>query len=503
MVFERGRVMINRRFYNSLLFVFTFVLAGCVSTPPDAKAAQTAPDWFLSQPKDDATYRYFVGSGTSKSGDMAEAEQVAVGDIINKIFFYIGVEITSDTTADAKASKDKFESEISQVVKTSGRTKLSGFELVEKLPVEKSGETTLYVLARYNKKELDARKAEMERIFRERDEAISKPEKEGTDLSNKGKFYQAAIKFIAAAAAASTSKVANAEIYFKRNIDLAMQSVEMITFVKVNDNLEGLAGQKFGEPFRLKVADGADEDSPGIPDAAIEITYMTATKTGTTTKFVKTKTDSKGIVEFEHPIPEFVGPGSVTMALNLESYMEGLGSVRKEYADMVEGLEDLIATKRTKFSYEITSNSKNINTGIVILDIDQDGAALPKTETGQALLAELTAQKFKIKSLAMKPAELLDKGDFDVIEILETRFAATTERAIFGTARILSFSSNAGKVVAKCTATIQVVDLKSKEVLLTIVKDANGMGNDEAQAQSAAFKSIGKLIGTEIKNKLR
>jgi hypothetical protein len=479
------------------------LFAGCVSEPPKAKAAQTAPDWFLSQPKDDASFRYFVGSGTSKAGDMAEAEQIAVGDIINKIFFYVGVEVTSDTTADAKSSKDKFESEISQVVKTSGKTKLSGFELMEKMPIQKDTETTIYILARYNKKELDARKAEIERMFKEREEAISGPEKEGIDLANQGKFYQAAVKFIAAAVASSTSKVANAEIKFKRNIDQAMEAVDNISLNKQNDNLEGHAGQVFPEPFKLKVANGTDKDSPGVPDVMVEITYKVATKNDTTTKYTKIKTNASGLIEFTHPIPEFVGSGSVIMILNLDAYTEALGKVPTEYKEMVEGLEDLITTKLVKFAYEVSSNAKNIITGILILDIDQDGAALSKTESAQALLGKLTAEKFKTKNLPMKPAELLDKGDFDIIELLASKYATSVERAIFGTARILSIAPNSGKYLAKCTATVQVVDLKTKEILLTIVKDANGLGSNESQAQSAALKNIGETIGDVIRNKLR
>jgi hypothetical protein len=492
--------MIDRKILGCISIALAFIIAGCVSAPSEKKTTQTAPDWFLSQPKDDATFRYYVGSGTSKSGDMAEAEKIAIGDVIDKIFMYIGVEVTSDTTAEAKSSKDKFESDIIQVVKTSGRTKLSGFELVEKLPIEKGTETTIYILARYNKKELEARKAEIDRIFKERDEAISGPEKEGLDLSNKGKFYSSAIKFIEAAVASSTSKVANAEIKFKRNIDQAMQSVEMITFKTMNNDLATLAGQKFPEPFTLKVADGADDDAPGVPDVSVNISYMSPTKTQ---KFMKTKTNSDGIVEFDHPAPEFVGKASVTMQLDLGSYMEKLGKVPREYEAMVEALDDLIATKLIRFGYEVSSNAKNISMGIVILDIDQDGAALSKTETAQALVAELSAEKFKTKSLSMRPADLLDKGDFDVIELLASRYASTSERAIFGTARILSFTPNQKKIIAKCTATVQVVDLKTKEILLTIVKDANGLGDDEAQAQATAFKNIGKTIGAEIKNKLR
>ena len=486
----------------SVLPIFILVSA-CVSQAQTPKSLLKAPDWFLNQPKDDSTFRYFVGSGSSSKGDVAGAEKIAVQDIIDKIFFYIGVEVSSNTTAEAKASKDKFESDIQQVVKTQGQTRLSGFELMEKLPLEKGDNVTIYVLARYNKKELDARKAEIEKMFKEREEAISGPEKEGIDLADKGKYFQAVIKFIEAATAASTSKVANAEIKFKRNIDEAKEAVDKINLIKLNDNLEGHAGQKFSEPFKLKVTNGTSEDDPGVPGVLIEVTYKIVSKSGVSPKTTKVKTKENGMLEFDHPIPDFVGADTVKMTLNLESYTSALSDVPAQYSELVDSLESLIVGKKTVFAYKVSSNAKNIITGIVILDINVDGGPLSKTETGQSLLSALTEEKFKTKNLPLKPSELLDKGDFDIIEILTAKYSSDAERAIFGTARILSFSDNDDRKIAKCSGTVQVVDLKTKEILLTIVKDVNEMGKDENQAQSAAFKKLGKEIGKEIKNKLR
>jgi hypothetical protein len=481
-----GKIMITSLLAAAIFF------GGCVSGPQQAKAAQSVPDWVLSQPKDDATYKYFVGSGTSKTGDMAEAEKTAVSDIIGKIFFYIGVEITSETTATAKASKDQYEADILQVVKTSGQTKLSGFELMEKLPVQKDKEVTLYILSRYNKKELEARKAEMEKIFKEREEAISGPEAEGITLAKQGKYYQAVVKFIAAAAAASTSKVANADIKFKRNIDQAMDAVDKINLVKLNDNLEGLAGQEFPAPFKVKVVNGADADAPGVPDVVLEINYKVASKTGVSSKSAKMKTNPTGVLEFQHPIPEFVGSDTVKMALNLESYLDALSNVPASYTEMTDSLESLIVGKKVVFDYKVTSNAKNISTGIVILDIDADGRAISKTDTAQALVSALSEEKFKTKNLPLKPSELLDKGDFDVIELLALKYSADVERAIFGTARILNVTDSDGKKIAKCTGTVQVVDLKTKEILLTVVKDVNEMAIATLRRSLQCLKNSGR-----------
>jgi hypothetical protein len=298
--------------------------------------------------------------------------------------------------------------------------------------------------------------------------------------------------------------VENAEIKFERNINKAKAAVEKINLIKLNDNLKGLAGQPLSEPFKLKVVSGASEDSPGIPDVVIDVGYTEISKAGKTrNRSQKMKTDTQGICSFEHPIPDFVGSEEVKMSLDFESYMEPLWETPPEFNEMVDGLDSLIVGKKATFSFTVESNAKNIDTGIVILDIDVDAQPVKKTETASSLLGTLTGERFKVRLLALNPAELKDKSDYDIIELLIEKYAAQVRRSIFGIARVLSFSEKSGKTFAKCSATIQVVDLETNEILLTVVKTVNAMGSDDKAAQSDGFKRLGEEIGEEIKNKLR
>ncbi|MBN1699757.1 MAG: hypothetical protein JW881_19740 [Spirochaetales bacterium] len=485
------------------------VLAGCVSSSPSKEnagktAAKSAPDWFFNPPKDDAKNKYFIGSGSSETGDISAAEDNAIRDLMDQIIMYIGVQVTSDTTSTAVASLDDFESDIRQTVKVKGSARVTGFEIKEKLPHEKDGKLTMYILAAYNKIELEKERERIRKIFEEQYEAISGPEAEGERLAGSGKYYEAAIKFMEAAGAAASSKVENAEIKFERNINKAKSAVEKINLIKLNDNITGLAGQSLPEPFMLKVTSGASEDSPGIPDVVLDVGYTEINNAGKTRyKSQKMKTDENGICSFEHPIPDFVGAADVKMSLDFDSYMEPLWDTPSEFSEMVDGLDSLIISKKATFAFAVESNAKNIDTGIVILDIDVDAEAVKKTETASSLLGTLTDERFKIRLLNLNPGDLKDKSDYDIIAILSNKYASQVKRAVFGTARVLSFSEKSGKTFAKCSATIQVVDLESGEILLTVVKTVNAMGSDEKTAQSDGFRRLGEEIGKEIKNKLR
>ncbi|MBN1412001.1 MAG: hypothetical protein JW969_14225 [Spirochaetales bacterium] len=486
----------------SLLILVT----GCVSQPaPDKTNALDAPDWALKKPNDDASYKYFVGSGNSSKGNAVDAEKIAVQDIIDQIILYIGVQITSNTTATAKASLDKFEADLTQTVTTKGATNVAGFEVQEKFPISrKNGEFMMYILARYDKKALEKQKKEMEKIFQERKDAIDIPHNEGISLMGQGKYYEAVAKFLAAASAASKSEVQNAGIYFEENINLAMECVEHINFVKLNDNLEGLVGNPLPEPFKLKVVTGMNESDKGVPDANVVVNYVELSSNGKRRdRRMSVKTDDSGVIAFEHPIPQFVGSEKVTMYLDIGPYLESLEDIPSGKENILEGLEDLAVSKKAVFQYSVSSNAKNISTGLVILDLDEDDTPMSKSATQASILAALTAEKFKVRNLSINPKELKDKSDYDIIEMLTKKFKNQVERVIFGTVRVLSYTENDGMKFAKCTATVQIVDLGTGEVLLTLVKNTNGMGADDNTAAANGFKSIGTGLGKDIKNQLK
>ena len=169
-----------------LLLIFLFLLiSGCVSEPaPDNNKNEIVPpDWVLAKPQDDNSFMYFTGTGTSGSGDNAEAKNFATSGLLAEIMQYIGVTVTTETEATAKATLDQFQADITQTVTQESTVTLAGFEVMEIwIDDRRAPAITIYILARYSKIELSKEKARIEALFIEQETAISVPEKQGMTL---------------------------------------------------------------------------------------------------------------------------------------------------------------------------------------------------------------------------------------------------------------------------------------------------------------------------------
>jgi hypothetical protein len=484
--------------------VMTAVLALAVLGCAGSAATRPAPDWVSTPPKPDANFYYFTGAGTSKDNDQAMAEQIARGAMIDEIMRYIGVKVTAETTAVARASVDSFKSDVLQSITQTGSGRIAGLQVSDKYVDAKTNGTTVYLLARYAKKDLDKEKKRIEDLFIEQQRAVSDPETQAKGLEGEGDYYGAAVKYIQAATAAATSGLDNAKIKFERNINAAKNALDRIALVKLNDNLKTAAGTAFADPFTLKVVAGATSKDPGIPEVAITAVYTEIKQDRKQVRTVSLKTDARGMASFTYPVPEFVGPEKVTMMIDLGAYLDPLDNLPKEFATAVGGLEDVAAGKRVVFNLSTFSSAREIETGIAVVIIDESGSPSAGKEFAAGIMKALSDARFQLKTVAMDPAALAGEDDAAIIAAAAAKTAGgKTARVIFGTARFESSESDSGNVFAKVSGTVKVADLKTGAILLTVAKTKAALGKTEAAARAAAFQQLGQDIGQDIANKLR
>jgi hypothetical protein len=495
---NKGKVYIEPIF--SALLVILFLAAGCAGGP-QVKESQP-PEWVLTQPTDDETYAYFVGYGTSGSGDMAEARNIATAAMLDEILRFLGVRVTSETTAEARGSLDSFKADITQIVRQTGAAKITGFTITDTwADKRKEPAVTLYVLGRYDRKELLKEKENIEKLFIEEDRAISVPESEGKSLAAERRYYEAAIKFITAAGAALKSKVGNADIKYKRNLDQAMESIENINLIKLNDNIEGMAGEELPELITLKVVDGADRSDHGIPGASLIISYQELNKASGKMRFKETemKSDENGVAAFRHPIPEFVGSSRVSFSLDLSSYLRILDSAEGIQRDQVDGLEELLVRKKATFIISAVSNAQNILTGVFIMDYNKAGEPAGTQSTSNALVSELS--EFRLTTMTLTGSE--GKSEAYIIGELKKKYGDRVERLLIGTVRIVEIKKSSGKFLAKAAGSVKVLEIATGDLLFSDQMEKSGLGNNEDDASSRAYKEIGKLLGKSVRNNLR
>lgn len=484
------------------------ILAACGSSPPSTQPArgakaETPPDWVLKPPEPDARYMYFTGSGQSKTGGIAEAEEIARGAVLDEITRYLGVRITSETTAVARSSLESYQADLVQTLKAASSARVAGLELAERWVSEREGRVTVYLLARYGQAELTREKKRLEELFRERIEAVSGPEREGKELLAEGRLYQAALKFLEASAAAFKSDLENAEIQFERNLNQAREAVRRIAVIKLNDNLKTYVGQEFSEPFRAAVVAGAGPSDPPIAGAAVRVSYKEARSGGrTTTRTLLLKTDPQGRVSFKPPAPALVGRETLTMSLDLSDALEALEAVPNRLYGQVEAFQDLLRTRSVSFAYESLSQAASIATGVAVFDLDATGAPIAMAETAAGLLGELGKAGFKAVSLPVSAGEVAGRQDAQVLAAL-AGFQGQVQRVIFGTARIADSEQEGSTIIIQVSGTVKVVELATGKVLLTANRSKRAQGGNASAALAAAFKMLGEEFGKAIANELR
>jgi hypothetical protein len=484
------------------------LLAACGSTPPSTQPAQsvkveTPPAWVLKPPEADAQYMYFTGSGESKSSSMAEGEEIARGALLDEIMRYLGVRITSETTATAKASLESYQADVVQTLKSTSSGRVTGLQITERWASERGGRLTVYLLARYLKADLAKEKRRLEEVFREKIEAVSGPEREGQELEAQGQLYKAALRYLEAASAAFKSELENADIKFERNMNQAREAVRRIGLAKLNDNLKTYVGQEFREPFGAAVVNGSRPSDPPIADAAVQVAYKEAKGSGkpaTRTRLIKS--DLQGRVAFQPPAPDFAGAGELTMSLDLSEALEALEEVPDRLYGQVEAFQDLVRKKSVSFSYESISMAATIPTGIAVFDLDASGNPILAAETASGLLGELGKAGFKVASLPVPAGNVAGRQDAQVLAAL-AGFQSQVQRVIFGTASIADTAQEGTTIIIQVTGTVKVVELATGKILLTANKSKRAQGSNASAALAAAFKALGVELGKAVANQLR
>ncbi len=488
-----------------LLCVVLLALAvGCVSSGDKKSSAKGKPGWIDTPPEDTANAVFFVGAGSDKTGDAAKAREMANADLVSNISKFLGVKITAETTTEARESLTEFENKLTSTIREQSKAQISDLKIADSYTETSDSMVNVFVLGEYNKKTLLAEQTRIKKLFEEQVEAISGPEKAGDDFLKAGSFYQAAVKYIEAAVAATSSEVDNADIKFKRNMDKAKNALSSINLYALNSGLKGMSGQPLAEPFKLKVSGGSSPDAAGLSGVPIAIGYKELKNNGKMgASSAEVQSDASGLVSFSFPaVQRFVGAEKVTMSLNMTSNIQPLDNVPKKYLDQVDSLKQAVNAKRVSFEFVLASAAKSVPTAVLVIDADNRNAPTGKAETSSGVLEALSAEKFNVAVLPYDSA-LASMDEASAVAYLKRQYGSKYERIIFGTATISDFAEKDGKFTVKVSGSIQAYDLKSGQVLYSSGnKFKSALGNNSSSAMSAAFKQFGKLIGEDMVNSL-
>ena len=488
------------KFFTLLGVIFIVGCANVAVREPESGP----PEWVANPPIDDESFIYFIGSGSSLAGDRAEAEELAREIIVGDIVRYVGVAVTSETEVVAKGTLDSFESEITQHLTAKSAGRIAGLEIIGRWEDRKNDSITVYLQSRYERSELLKERDRIENIFKEILAAINRPEEEARTLENSGHYFGAAIKSVEAAAAVMKSDLENAEMRFEANINRAKQALDRINLVAFNDRVQAITGREVLEPFRVKVAAGVSEYDSGIADVNLEIRYTVLTTGGKKKQQHSTlKSNDEGIVVFLHPVPFFVGTAEVVVSLDVAAHLKAVADVPASLGSSVDGLKDMVKTKKLVLFLDSISMAQEIETGIVFLNVDSEGKPMERQETADGLLESLTTKQFKVRVIAFSTEMLLTASDADIVSQLATEYQDDVERVIYGTAKLSDHEEDNDMVIVSVTGAAKAVELATGDVLLSVQRTKGAIGKNFETALGIALRKLGEDLGAEIANNLR
>ncbi|MFW6214916.1 MAG: hypothetical protein ACOC45_03105 [Alkalispirochaetaceae bacterium] len=489
----------KRRAHLLTLLALPLLFFAC-ATGGDGAGADGAPppEWVVDPPESTAQLEYFLGSASSAEGDVAAAEEQAVADLLAEITRYMGVRVTSESTAEARASLDDFETDVTQIVRQESDARVEGLR-VEDRYVERSGDrATVYILASYEQAALAAERARIAALFQERVDAIAVPESQARSLEDQGAYLEAALRYIEAASAAAGSTLENAEIRFERNITAARSIVSELTLEKENDNLSTNVNTPFDDPFLTRVTVAGRP----LPEAELLVSYKVLRSNGRTgVATARVRTDSRGVAAFDHPVPQFVGDETLSVGLDLNAYLTPLETAPSRFQGQVDSLLDILASKRVLFRYSVESGAGDVPTAIAILATDIAGNPIDDRATESGLLQRLSNEDFDIRLLSISREELAELDQSAVIDRVREAAGEDVQRVIFGVVGIDEFEERDG-IIVRVSGSVTAVRLADGAVLASAEGFQRSRGRSSQSAISAAFRGLGDRFAEELLREL-
>lgn len=473
-----------------------FLLASCASAPA---ATKKAPAWIFETPKPDATNTYFVGTSSDAGGDVATATNDAAANLIASIMQAVGVSVSVKTEGVAKASLDSYQAELKQTVTTEANNRLGGFQVKEKFVEKdkKTGRVTVYVLASYVTAELQAEKKRIKDMFDAYEKAVSVPESAGLAFMQEGRAYEAVRKFVEAGVAASGANIDNADQKMERNINSARTALSRIRFDKAGvESYKALVGQPFPQPFKVRLVSGEGGGAPGVPGATLQVSYQRKQGNRLTSKTETAVTDPSGTLSYSPPAPDFVGKAKLLVKLDFQSSIDLLDKLPPKFAAYRDSLAEELKGKYIEIPYEVSSNAKNVPTGVALVDLDEAGKPVAGAQAQAGLVDALAKEKFVVKSLAVDPAAL---AAMDEAAAVAAAKAAGLARVAFGSAKIDSIRKDGSNFITSAKAQVKVLDVATGQILYSAEKGATGFGADEQTARRNAYRDLGgNAIGKDL-----
>jgi hypothetical protein len=470
-------------------------LLGCAGGP--GLTSRRAPEWVLAPPSANAEFEYFVVSASAAESS-AEAEEAAGYVLLSQINQALGVEISVETSAEARSTLDSFEANLVQLVTQRGTGQIEGLRVTDRYIAEQADGVVVYLLGEYERGAFEAERAKRQSILRQREQLVTGPEIEADRLVASGRLTQAVLLYGQAAAAAAASDVRIAPVVLERSLQKAAETGARLELTAVSGPATAALGRDIGEPIVFRLRDDRGEPVPG---ASVEVSYVHRRGNRDVVRTAALLSDAAGLITFRHPAPERVGEFTVTVRLDIQPLLSTLNSLPQSVRAQADAVQDTLVNIRATHQFVVLSQAREIPTAVIVLDLDAAGAPMPDDRAGRGIVEALSQSGFQLRSVAITPNQITGMSSAEVVAFLRPRVNADVTRVIFGSARIAEFQESDGALV-KVSGEVTAVDLQSGAVLYSASGIKNARSRTADRAIATAFAELGRQLGEELASNL-
>jgi hypothetical protein len=462
------------------------------------------PSWITVIPEE-KRYFYYVGTSTDSPNFDAGKEQ-ALSDALSQVVATIGVRATASASFEERYFAEQFTTTIESELLTRGKAKLQDAEVKEIYfeqwkPRDGTPIFRVWLLLKYGKDAITQEQERLATLLRLKSSEVLKYEELAAQNEQANKLIDAVFAHLNASVAAL--KLEDGEVFFDRNITGANELLLKVQMRKYGEDQVGFVGESLPQSLRLKVYFMDGETEIPVANAPIKFSYrVPKTKTtGYKLQVSSAVTDSVGMASFTvDKIYEVSDENRVVARLDLSPLLSQLKSAPQSYRGSIESLRDVLGFKKTTFIFKSDTYAREINTGVFFIQLDEDGAPLPKPITAPVIYDVLYEKRFSIRVLNLKPSTIVDKSSNEIWEELDVRAPEGVQRILVGRVMIVEYDTISGFETAKALAHAVLYDREKAEILRTWQIQQSGTGTTREGARLNALTQVGRSLGEIMSN---
>ena len=454
-------------------------------------------------PQSSASHEYFTASGSG--ANPARAEKEAEANLLTEVMRWIGVSIKTNTTSASFGTINDLDKFIEKEITENAAAEIKNLKIKSR-HIEKSASiTTVYLLAEYDKKELEKEKRRLLKLAEERADSVSRPHKKGDEFYDEKKYFKAFEQYSEAACSALKFGIDNGEIKFKENIEAAKQSLKNIKIEALCESY--IAGGTGSASVTARV-----QTEPEMP---LTVTYSLQAVNGkrVSKKIIieKITADENGFAEFRLPEKTSAGEGFIIFAADITAVQNNLAALKNtsavyERSALIEhvkqgqvfftyGIKEAMPAKR--LSNEDAPDKGKTDSAE---SVDKGGLTKNKRKTVGVFLEEYVRVPYGLRKTEAEDffAETLRGLHFDT-KIIKTQADFAEHFIVHAKVKTEEAEKTDSGFFVKLFASIKIYDTKSGAVIYSKEFSKRGAGFSLEKAEQAAIREIVKQAASGIR----